>query len=65
MTVIIYLLLLPLILFQLLILFLCCVSVYGLVKSLCSRPKTFLEFLNFYTQFWADLCYNVFIRKKN
>ena len=63
MIVIIFLLWLVVIVFQLLVLSLVFVSVFGLVKSLCRQPKTFIEFLDFYIQFWSDLCRKIFLKK--
>lgn len=64
MIVIIFLLWLLAVVFQLVVLLVLFVIVFGLVKSLCRRPQTFIEFLDFYIQFWSDLCFKIFLRKK-
>lgn len=65
MIVIILLVWLLVVVFQLVVLSLLFATVFGLVKSLCRRPKTFIEFLDFYIQFWSDLCCKIFLRKKD
>ena len=65
MIVIIFLIWLLAVVFQLFVLSVLFATVFGLVKSLCRRPKTFIEFLDFYIQFWSDLCCKIFLRKKS
>lgn len=65
MIVIIFLVWLLAVVFQLVVLSVLFATVFGLVKSLCRRPKTFFEFLDFYIQFWSDLCCKIFLRKKD
>lgn len=65
MILILFLVWLVVVVFQLLVLSVLFVTFFGLVKSLCRKPRTFIEFLDFYIQFWSALCCKIFVRKKN
>ena len=56
-----YLVVLALLLLQLCIVAL---SIGAMISSIRKRPKTFVDFLNGWVQFWGDLWYNIFCKKK-